>query len=74
MEEVKPMNMNTEEVVDKALGFVKNKGGFPWIHLEEVTSNESNGLWKISIDVGVLEKKTKTVTIDDKDGKVVGYE
>ena len=68
------MNMYTEEVVDKALEFVKNKGGFPWIHLEKVTSDESNGLWKVLINVGVLEKDIKTVTIDDKDGKVVGYE
>jgi hypothetical protein len=66
--------MHTDEVVDRAMEFVRTKAGYPFIRLKKVTSDETGSKWEVLVDVGVLGADIKKVTINDRDGRVVGFE
>lgn len=70
--------MFTEQVIDIAMEFMKNKANFPWPRLEAITSiegtEEEKACWEVLINVGVTQKQIKKVLIDDEDGKVIKYE
>ncbi len=66
--------MHTDEVVDRAMEFVRTKAGYPFIRLKKVTFDETRSEWEVLVDVGVLGEDLKRVTIDDRDGRVVGFE
>ena len=66
--------MYTEEVVDRAMEFVRTKAGYPFIRLKKVTFDETGSVWDVLVDVGVLGGDIKKVTINDIDGRVVGFE
>lgn len=66
--------MHTDEVVDRAMEFVRTKAGYPFIRLKKVTFDETRSEWEVLVDVGVLVADIKNVTINDRDGKIVGFE
>jgi len=66
--------MHTDEVVDRAMEFVSAKADYPFIRLKKVTFDETGSEWEVLIDVGVLGADIKKVTINDSDGRVVGFE
>lgn len=66
--------MHTDEVVDWAMEFVRTKAGYPFIRLKKVTFDETRSEWEVLVDVGVLVADIKNVTINDRDGKIVGFE
>lgn len=66
--------MHTDEVVDRAMEFVRTKAGYPFIRLKKVVFDETRSNWEVLVDVGVLGEDIKKVTINDRDGKVVGFE
>ena len=66
--------MHTDEVVDMAMEFVRTKAWYTFIRLKKVTFDETRSEWEVLVDVGVLGADIKKVTIDDRDGRVVGFE
>ena len=66
--------MHTDEVVDRAMEFVRDKAGYPFAQLKKATLDETRSEWEVLVDVGVLGADIKKVTIDDRDGRVVGFE
>jgi hypothetical protein len=66
--------VHTDEVVDRAMEFVRTKAGYPFIRLKKVTFDETRSEWEVLVDVGVLGEDIKKVTINDRDGKIVGFE
>lgn len=66
-------DMDAEHVVDRAINFLKEKGGYLFPHLEKVEFDEKTAQWSVWVDVGISEKNIKKV-IMDKNGKVIGLE
>jgi len=66
--------MHTDEVVDRAMEFVRTKAGYPFIRLKKVTFDETGSEWEVLVDVGVVVADIKKVSINDRDGKIVGFE
>ena len=66
--------MHTAEVVDRAMEFVRTKAGYPFIRLKKVTFDETGSEWEVLVDVGVVVADIKKVTINDRDGKIAGFE
>ena len=66
--------MYTDEVVDRAMEFVRTKAGYPFSQLKKATLDETRSEWEVLVDVGVLGADIKKVTIADRDGRVVGFE
>ena len=66
--------MHTDEVVDRAMEFVRAKAGYPFIRLKKVTFDETGSEWEVLVDVGVLGEDINKVTINDSDGRVGGFE
>lgn len=64
--------MDTEEAIDKALNFLKKKGGYYYAQL--VSAKLEDGTWVIKFDVGILTERIVTIKIDDKTGRVIEFE
>ena len=64
------MEMDIEEVTEIANEYMK-KAGYSYTKVESV--KHENGKWKVVIS-SVLRDVTKTIFIDDSNGKVIGYE
>jgi len=71
------MKMFTEQVIDIAMEFMKNKANFPWPRLEGITpieeTDKEKSFWEVLINVELTEKQIKRVVIDNKDGNVIQY-
>ena len=65
--------MSIENVTDLAMEYLL-KAGHTWRRVIKVIPNEETRKWKVVLDVGVVIETPKTVTIDDTDGKVIGFE
>jgi hypothetical protein len=67
------MKMDAEQVTDIAIAYLK-KAGYTWIKITKVISDEPANRWKVYADIGAILPAIKTITIDDRDGKIIGYE
>ncbi len=67
------MKMIIDRVTDIALEYLK-KAGYTWMKVTRVASDESALKWKVYADVGIIFSEIKVITIDDRDGRVIGYE
>lgn len=66
------MNLKIADVVEKAIGYME-KVGYSYSRIDKVEKNETDGVWKVTVVVGVGDK-SKTIKIDDKSGDVIAYE
>jgi len=64
--------MDLEDVVEKALEFLNRKAGYYFAQL--LSAKLEDGIWVLEFDVGILTRQIMVVKIDDKTGKVVGFE
>ena len=64
--------MNTEEAIDRGIGFLEDKAGYYTHKLESVKLEEN--VWVVRFDVGAFEEKIVEVKIDDKTERITGYE
>ena len=65
------MRLDIDSATDIAINYAK-KSGYTWIQVESAKFVSEK--WIVKIDVGVITKEIKTITIDDISGKVTGYE
>ncbi len=65
--------MHPEEIVDKALEFLKTKAGYLYPRLEGITFDKTASAWEVTVDVGVFSTSIKKVKLDDRDGRVIGF-
>lgn len=70
---VKNMKMNVEQVTDMAVEYLK-KAGYYWVKVDKIIPDEKTHTWKVTVDVGPATPTYKTVTIDDDNEKITGYE
>ena len=66
--------MHAEEVIDKVIEFVKSKGGYPFVQLGKVAFDKKTLEWEVTVNVGALSENIKKVKVNDKDGKIIGFE
>ena len=71
---VKNMKMNVEQVTDMAVEFLREKARHLWVKITKVTSDEKTHIWKVTADIGTTTSVYKTITIDDNNEKITGYE
>lgn len=64
--------MNTEEAVEKAEKFLKEKAGYLFPSLYSVKLEDKT--WIIKFDIGVLAEKIVTLKLDDETGRVIEFE
>lgn len=64
--------MDTEEAVERGIGFLQDKAGYYTHRLESVKIEEN--VWAMRFDVGAFTEKIVELKIDDKTEKIVGYE
>lgn len=65
------VSVDLEEAVEKAKEFL-SKAGYPISKL--LSAKLENDVWIMRFDVGILEKEIVTIKVDDRTGKVVGFE
>ncbi len=70
---MKNMKMNAEQVTDMAVEYLK-KAGYYWIKVGKIILDEKTNTWKVIVDVGATTPSYKTITIDDNNEKITGYE
>ena len=63
--------MDLEEAVEKAKEFL-SKAGYPFSRL--LSAKLEDDVWIMRFDVGILEKEIMTIKVDDRTGKVIGFE
>ena len=64
--------MDLEEAVERAKEFLTRVAGYAFPTL--LSARLENGVWVLRFDVGVLEEKIVVVKVDDRTGRVVGFE
>ena len=64
--------MDLEEAVERAKEFLTRVAGYAFATL--LSARLENGVWVLRFDVGILEKKIVVVRVDDRTGRVVGFE
>ncbi len=64
--------MDLEEAVEKARGFLARTAGYAFAQL--VSARLEGGVWILRFDVGILERRIVTVKVDDRTGRIVGFE
>ena len=69
---IKGCSMDLENVVEKALEFHNRKAGYYFAQL--LSAKLEDSIWVLEFDVGILTRQIVVVKIDDKTGKVVGFE
>lgn len=67
------MRMGVEEVTELAMEYLR-KAGHTWRRVDQVIPDESNHVWRVTSNVGLTINVFKTVTIDDRNGKIIGLE
>lgn len=67
------MKKTAEWAIDRAREFIESKGGYSFVQLEKVRSDEKKGLWKVTFNISIFLKELRTVTVRDEDGVVVGF-
>jgi hypothetical protein len=61
------------QVVEQARQFL-NIAGYAFTRLVSVTPDEEKHVWAVRADVGLTEVKIKEMAIDDRTGKVIGFQ
>jgi|GEM_PF-2154929 len=70
---VKNMKMNMEKVTDMAVEYLK-RAGYYWVKIDKVIPDKKTHTWRVIADVGITSSSYKTITIDDDNEKITGYE
>ncbi len=60
-------------VTEKAQEFLA-KSGYSFAWLEKAELDKSKDQWRLIYNVSLTGERTKTVTVDNSTGKVVGFE
>ena len=66
--------MHAEEVIGEVMEFLRTKAGYPFAHLEKIAFDSTTSEWEVTVDVGVYLEDIKKVKVDDKDGRIIGFE
>ena len=64
--------MDTEEAVEKAERFLREKAGYLYPSLYSIKLEDKT--WIIKFDVGILSEKIVTLKLDDETGRVIEFE
>ncbi len=64
--------MDLEEAVEKAREFLERTAGYVFSQL--LSAKLEGNVWILRFDVGILEKRVVTVKVDDRTGRIVGFE
>ena len=64
--------MDLEEAVERAKEFLTRVAGYAFPRL--LSARLEGSVWVLRFDVGVFEKKVVVVRVDDRTGRVVGFE
>ncbi len=67
--------MDIREISDTAIEYVKSIGYYT-ARISKITKigKEEKTFWKVTVDVGSFTPQIKTVTIDESNGNIVGFE
>ncbi len=66
------MKKDIDEVIDASKAALE-KTGFSWFVIDSVTPQEEKKQWMVVAVVGISEKKTKTLVIDDETGRILEF-
>ena len=68
------MNKDIEEVTEIATKYLQHSAGYLYVRVIQIVSDEIKKEWKVAVNVGSFVDKVKTITINDINGKVAGFE
>ena len=67
------MRLKILDVIEIAKKFIREQAEYSYFRVLEVKADEPNSRWIVIVDAGLFTIIKKEVTIDDRDGNVIGF-